>query len=241
MDLASGLVLTNRHVVGIGPVVTTLTFYNKEEVDCVAVYRDPIHDFGFLRYDPASVKFATLDELTLRPDLAIVGCDVRVIGNDAGEKLSILSGTLARVDKTAPNYGIAEYSDFNVHYLGASSNTSGGSSGSPVVDIFGNCIGLNAGGQTESASSYYLPLHSVVNALQYILRREPIPRGCITVLCEHQAYNALVRLGLSQETERRVRDAFPEGTGMLVVQVLAGAVASVPCSHYPMFVMCRKY
>ena len=30
-------------------------FLNKEEVDLVPIYRDPIHDFGFFRFDPSMV------------------------------------------------------------------------------------------------------------------------------------------------------------------------------------------
>ena len=53
VDAERGLILTNRHVVTPGPVTAEAIFLNREEVQLYPVYRDPIHDFGIYRYDPA--------------------------------------------------------------------------------------------------------------------------------------------------------------------------------------------
>lgn len=63
-------ILTNRHVVGAGPFWGHCVFDNHEEVDCYPVYRDPVHDFGILRYDPKAIKYMTVDGLDLSPDQA---------------------------------------------------------------------------------------------------------------------------------------------------------------------------
>lgn len=220
VDAERGYILTNRHVVCAGPFSGYCVFDNHEECDVKPVYRDPVHDFGILKFDPAAIKYMGVTALNLQPESAKVGVEVRVVGNDAGEKLSILSGVISRLDRNAPEYGEG-YSDFNTNYIQAAAAATGGSSGSPVVNLNGDAVALQAGGRVDGAATdYFLPLDRPLRALQCLQLNNPISRGTIQTQWILKPFDDCRRLGLTPNWESAIRKAFPKDNSMLVAEIV---------------------
>ncbi|RUS15867.1 hypothetical protein BC937DRAFT_91872 [Endogone sp. FLAS-F59071] len=84
----------------------------------------------------------------------------------------------------------------------AASSTSGGSSGSPVIDIEGNAVALQAGGYSRYTFTFSL---------------------------RHRPFDETRRLGLQHTTEATLRSLYPKEIGMLVVETV---VPKGPASEY---------
>ncbi|RMZ75322.1 hypothetical protein DV737_g5361, partial [Chaetothyriales sp. CBS 132003] len=202
VDAERGYILTNRHC------------------DVRPVYRDPVHDFGILQFDPSAIKYMAVTALKLQPESARVGVEVRVVGNDAGEKLSILSGVISRLDRNAPEYGEG-YCDFNTNYIQAAAAATGGSSGSPVVNVSGHAVALQAGGRVDGAATdYFLPLDRPWRALQCLQSGAPITRGTIQTQWMLKPFDDCRRLGLTANWESEFRTAAPTENSLLVAEIV---------------------
>ncbi|KAK8995544.1 hypothetical protein V6N11_075816 [Hibiscus sabdariffa] len=227
VDKQRGIILTSRDLVIPGPAVAEVMFTNQEETTVQPIYGDPVHNFGFFRYNPESIKFLEYEEIPLVPEAACVGLDIKVIGNDSGEKVSILSGTLACLNREAPKYKNDGYNDFNTFYMQAATGTHYGSSGSPVIDRQGRAVAMHVGGLVSGAPAFFLPLERVVRALEflqgngdyYVDKWEAVKmtRGTLQVTFVYKGFDEILQLGLADAVT---------GIGMLVVDsVVPGSLA----------------
>lgn len=222
VDLENGIILTNRHLMGYGPVVATAEFYNQKWIDLTPLYVDPVHDFAFYKFDPARAKKVCprLSEIPLRPEAAVVGANVRIVGNDAGQKLSILAGTLARLDRAPPGFAPSRPNDFNTHYYQASTAATHGSSGSPVIDRSGAAIALNAAATRNANVTMLLPLHRVKRALELLRRGETVSRGSIQTTFDFSPLPPKSGSGDGRPAEAlRVSKVIPGGPGSAKLKV----------------------
>jgi pro-apoptotic serine protease NMA111 len=79
--------------------------------------------------------------------------------------LSILPGTISRLDRNAPEYAKEDYQDFDINYIQASVNGSGGSSGSPVLNSHNLAVALQCGRKVNAGTGFFLPLDRPLRAL----------------------------------------------------------------------------
>eukprot|EP00931_Biecheleriopsis_adriatica_P086407 TRINITY_DN61090_c0_g1_i1.p1 TRINITY_DN61090_c0_g1~~TRINITY_DN61090_c0_g1_i1.p1 ORF type:complete len:998 (+),score=208.07 TRINITY_DN61090_c0_g1_i1:50-3043(+) len=201
VDAKQGLLLTNRHVSTCGPQRASAAFVGcpaTEEVKVSIAYVDPIHDFAFLRFDPNELQQTPLTEIPLDPWGCKVGEEIRVVGNDSLEKLQILSGTIARVDRNPPELDGQDYNDENSFYALAASGTRGGSSGSPVLNRQGKAIALNAAATGGTMHAFYLPLHRIVRALDAVRSGSHVPRGTMCAAFRYISFPECFRLGVEK-------------------------------------------
>ena len=80
VDPYRGIILSNRHVVSVSPISVQAVLRNYEEITLIPIYRDPVHDFGFFKYDPSKIRFLDVPGIQLYPQGAKIGQDIRVVG-----------------------------------------------------------------------------------------------------------------------------------------------------------------
>ena len=130
----------------------------------------------------------------------------------------------------------ARWREASTRVASSPTGTKGGSSGSPVLNMCGEAVGLNAGGKNKAASAYYLPLHRVVRALRLLQechqpdgtwRQPTISRGDLQTTFVFKGFDE-VRAGvLAAGGHHRAQRV----TALGWVRRLAGAAPGVAAGH----------
>jgi S1-C subfamily serine protease len=197
----AGLILTNRQLVSCGPVRGVATFVGcvaMEEVPVEVAYVDPTHDFAFLRFDACRLKRTNLVALELDASGFHVGQEVCMLGNDSMERLQILQGSIARVDRNVPELP-GDYCDENTFYILACTGSCGGSaSGSPIINKEGCVVALYVTGLVGAMHAFCLPLQRIVRAHKLLQSGKAVPRGSLCIEFTYKTFPECRRLGVSE-------------------------------------------
>jgi len=94
-----------------------------------------------LQLDKKKIGLLGLKALNLRPDKAIPDTDIHLVGNDSYNKVTIRHASISRTDCNAL-LDDSNLLDFNINYISAVLLTTGSSSGSLAVDIYGDVVAL---------------------------------------------------------------------------------------------------
>lgn len=151
-----------------------------------------------------------LQALSLNPDAAVVGAHVYLIGNDGGEKLNILRGTISRLDMSVPNSF-----DSNIELIQASAAGKGGCSGGPLLTTSGEAIGLCVSRHKSSHLDWFLPLYCPVQVLDCIRQGKPVSRGTVHTVWKREPFYECRQLGLSSEKQAEIHT---DKTGLLIAR-----------------------
>lgn len=174
-DLERGLIITNNHVVGRAAVGTYfVTFHNGQQAEAKVVYYDQYADFAILKVQTEHLpkEVEKIEFSTKKPAL---GEEIFIIGNTENQGFSFHNGYLSDLFDINGEMPQGSYV-INI-------NSTGGSSGSPVLNFENKAIGvLYGGGKTHILA---LKGSYVIDILTSLKENKPPKRqhiGVITAL-----------------------------------------------------------
>ena len=225
VDTDTGIILMNRQFLSDAPMhARAIVPSETRQCPIKPLYIDPTHDFAFCQYDLKILQ--GLSPIQLRPDLATMSRQIRVLGNDKEQVMSILPGFISRVNINPPWWDEGRFlpceicnSRFDTTpgtpYIQASTDTTEGSPGSPVIIQDGSAVAMVSGGFHEATTDLLLPLDLPLRTLQNLRLGKPTPRGTIQSRWRLERPAHCYTRGLSYE---EIEAYSPDGSGLLVAQ-----------------------
>lgn len=217
-DKTQGLIVTNAHVSGVANVASYfITFHNGQQSEAKVVYYDLWQDFAVLQLNPADLP-SSVEQITFTEDPVSVGDEVFIIGNNEARDFSFHSGYLSSL------YDISGQMPQQSYVINL--NTAGGSSGSPLVNINGDAIGLHYGGSRTFGLS--LKGAYVSYALEAIKQqKDPVRKHIGAVTGLYSLDKAVRHRGVRKDIVESYLKDHPDSRNQVVMvqTIIAGSTA----------------
>lgn len=193
-----GYIVTNYHVISDASSVK-VTLYSGETYDAEIVGGEEDYDVAVLKINAAGLQAVTLGD----SDHVNVGEEIAAIGNPLGE----LTFSMSRGGVSCVNRAInVDGTPFNMIQIDASINP--GNSGGPLVNSYGEVIGIVSAKYTQYASTtveglgFAIPINDVIALVQDIMEN-----GYVT----NKAYMGLTPYTISSEQAEMYSGLLREG------------------------------
>ena len=165
-----GHILTNQHVVGDAQRMRIVTRGKKHKLIAEVLRRDKVRDVALLKLEeiPRGLK---IKPLPIRTDKLTVSEDVYAIGTPIDDK--ILQDTITKGIVSA--HRLYKNDGVRIPYIQADVSTSGGNSGGPLVDEYGNVVGISVSGlylhswKRSADLNLFIPISEALRVLDITL------------------------------------------------------------------------
>lgn len=202
--------LTNQHVVGNATDITVL-LNNKEHVKGKLVGEDSRKDIALVSFEYAK----DLPVIRLGDsDIVQVGDPVFAFGSPMGFEFSVTSGIISAVGRSG---GLAPDNKNINDFLQTDTAINQGNSGGPLVNIYGEVVGVNDWIASSSGGSqgvgFSIPINNVKKAINDFIQSGQVKYGWLGVQLVNTSDALLDSLGIKDQG------------GALAVQVFIGSPA----------------
>ena len=206
---ASGLVVTNKHVVSDEEAIFTVTLSDGTEYEAQVLAKDPVLDLALIKIDGSDLPTLPLgDSDAIRPGQSVIA-----IGNALAEfgntvTRGVVSGVGRRV-QAGDGRGFSEVLDQAIQTDAA---INPGNSGGPLLNLAGQVIGINTAVSSRGQSvGFAIPINAAKKTIESVQENGRIIRPWIGVryipvtprLAEENnlgvTYGALIAGGASPE------------------------------------------
>ena len=174
VDAGRGYVLTNGHVVENATKIEVTTKDNRR-FTAKLIGRDPDTDIAVLQISPDNLIAVPLGD----SDKLEVGDFVLAIGNPFGLGQTVTSGIVSALGRSG--LGIEGYEDF----IQTDASINPGNSGGPLVNLNGECVGINtailAPGGGNIGIGFAVPVNMARRVMDQLIRYGEVKRGRIGV------------------------------------------------------------